>query len=152
MTRRSMTHASFTIERIFDAAPARMFKAFADPAAKRRWSAEGEGWSVEQFDTDFRVGGHERSAFRFNGGPLVHNDTVYKDIVPNERIIMSYAMSVGDDRISVSLATMEFQPSGTGTRLNFTEHGAFLDGHDNVGQREQGTRDLLEALDKELKR
>jgi hypothetical protein len=61
-------------------------------------------------------------------------------------------MTIGDNRISASLATMEFKPAGSGTRLVFTEQGAFLDGHDNVTQREKGTRELLEALALELKR
>ena len=59
MTERSVTHATFTIERNYDVSPARVFKAFEDPAAKRRWFAEGEegeGWVVEQFDADFKVG------------------------------------------------------------------------------------------------
>jgi uncharacterized protein YndB with AHSA1/START domain len=152
MTKRSVTHATFTIERAYDATPARVFQAFADPAAKRRWFAEGEGWTVEQFDVDFRVGGHERGRFRFKGGPLIANDTKYEDIVPDERIIIAYTMTIGDNRISASLATMEFKPAGSGTRLVFTEQGAFLDGHDNVTQREKGTRELLEALALELKR
>ncbi len=152
MTERSVTHATFVIERVYEATPARVFKAFEDPAAKRRWFAEGEGWQIDGFDTDFRVGGYERSRFRFKGGVPITNDTTYQDIVPNERIIIAYSMMIGENRISSSLATMEFKKEGKGTRLVFTEQGAFLDGHDNVAQREAGTRELLEALDKELKR
>ncbi len=47
---------------------------------------------------------------------------------------------------------MEFEPAGGGTKLVFTEQGAFLDGHDNVASREEGTRELLEALARELDR
>ena len=151
MIKRSVTHATFTIERVYDATPARVFDAHADVAAKRRWFAEGEGWEVEEFVSDFRPGGYERSRFRFQGGPPMRNDTVYQDIVPNERIIIAYSMMIGENRISSSLATMEFKPVGSGTRLIFTEQGAYLDGHDNVAQREEGTRGLLETLDKELK-
>jgi uncharacterized protein YndB with AHSA1/START domain len=43
MTERSVTHATFTLQRIYDAPLAKVFKAFADPAIKRRWFAEGEG-------------------------------------------------------------------------------------------------------------
>jgi hypothetical protein len=39
-----------------------------------------------------------------------------------------------------------------GTRLIFTEQGAFLDGYDDAGKRESGTGGLLDALDRELKR
>ena len=152
MIQRSVTHATFVLERVYDATPARVFQAFEDPAAKRRWFAEGEGWQIDAFDTDFRVGGYERSRFRFQGGVPITNDTIYQDIVPNERIIIAYTMTIGGNPISSSLATMEFRKEGKGTRFFFTEQGAFLDGHDNVAQREAGTRELLEALDKELKR
>ncbi len=37
MTERSVTHATFVVERLYDASPARVFAAWADPAAKRRW-------------------------------------------------------------------------------------------------------------------
>jgi hypothetical protein len=37
MGKRSVTHATFTIERTYDASAARVFNAFADPAAKARW-------------------------------------------------------------------------------------------------------------------
>jgi len=152
MTKRSVVHATFTVERNYDFPPARVFDAFADTAAKRRWFAEGDGWTIEEFVADFRPGGFERSRFRFRDGPPMRNDTVYQDIVPNERIIIAYSMMFGEDRISSSLATMEFKPAGKGTRLVLTEQGAYLDGHDNVPQREEGTRGLLEALALELKR
>src|SRR3546814_18847180 len=73
-------------------------------------------------------------------------------IVPGERIIIAYAMTVGGNRISVSQATMQFEPAGSGTRLVFTEQDAFLDGYDDAGQRAAGMRELLEALDRELRR
>ena len=39
MTERSVTHATFVIERTYHASPARVFNAFADQAAKARWFA-----------------------------------------------------------------------------------------------------------------
>jgi uncharacterized protein YndB with AHSA1/START domain len=124
--------------------------AFADPVAKRRWFAEGDGWTIEAFDVDFRVGGFERSRFRFLDGPLVTNDTVYQDIVPDERIIIAYAMTVAEKPISCSLATIEFKPQGKGTRLVYTEQGAFLDKLDQAADRERGCAGLLIALEKEI--
>lgn len=53
---------------------------------------------------------------------------------------------MNDKRISVSLATIEFRPAGAGTRLVVTEQGAFLDGYDDAGGREQGTRWLLDKV------
>lgn len=152
MTERSITHATFGIERNYDASPARVFKAFADPVVKRRWFIEGEGWTIDEFTPGFTEGGHERSRFRFGDGPPMRNETVYHEIVPDERIVLSYAMILGGMRISVSLATITFAAEGAGTRLVYTEQGAFLDGADQPADREAGCRDLLEALAVELDR
>ena len=146
-----MTHATFTLERTYDAPPPKVFKAFADPAIKRRWFVEGDGWDIEEFAGEFKVGGNERSRFRLKGGKPVRNDTTYHDIVPNERIIFAYTMTVGENRISASLATCEFKPSGSGTRFVFTEQGAFLDGFDSVSSREGGWKGLLDALGRAVK-
>lgn len=70
----------------------------------------------------------------------------------NERIVSTYDMHLDEARISVSLATVEFKPAGPGTLLVYTEQGVFLDGYDNVADRERGTRDLLDNLDAELRR
>lgn len=61
-------------------------------------------------------------------------------------------MHLDENRISVSLATVELRPEGKGTRLVFTEQGAFLDGYDDAGSREHGTRELLDALGAALRR
>jgi hypothetical protein len=45
---------------------------------------------------------------------------------------------------SVTHAT--FVIERTGTRLVFTEQGAFLDGYDGPKERERGTGELLDAL------
>lgn len=152
MTERSVAHATFSLERCYDAAPARVFSAWADPIAKRRWFVEGEGWEILAFDADFKVGGYERSRFRQKDGPAVRNDTLYQDIVPNERIVFAYTMTIGDARLSASLATAEFKPEGKRTRLVFTEQAAFLDGKDQAPSREHGWGELLDALGAELKR
>ena len=79
------------------------------------------------------------------------NDTIYLDIVHDQRIVIAYTMTVNDTRISVSLATMEFAPSGEGTRLVYTEQGAFFEGARAAKQRENGCRWLLEQLAEELR-
>ena len=152
MTERSVTHATFAIERTYDAAPARVFAAWADPAAKARWFAGPDERKGGGHELDFRVGGREHVAGGPPGGPVYTFNGLYQDIVPNERIISTYEMHMDETRISVSLATVELKPAGAGTRLIYTEQGAFLDGYDNPAQREQGTRDLLDALGAELVR
>lgn len=152
MSERSVTHSTFRIERVYEASPEQVFAAFADPAARRRWFVEGEGWDIESCELDFRQGASEHSTFRFRGGPLIRNDTTYHDVVKNERFVFSYTMVVGENRISASLGTVELTAEGDGTRLAYTEQGAHLDGHDNAEQREEGCRQLYEALAAELER
>jgi len=146
----SVVHNTFSIERSYPSSPARVFAAFANQSTKRRWFVEGEGWEIDEFSLDFRVGGHEIARFSFKGGPPMGNDTVYLDIVPEQRIVFAYTMTVGDQRISVSLATVEIAPAGAGTRLIYTEQGAFFDGIDKPAGREVGCRELLEKLGEEL--
>ena len=55
------------------------------------------------------------------GGPVHKFICLYQDIVENERIVYTYVMYVNDTRISVSLASIEFEPVATGTRLVMTE-------------------------------
>jgi uncharacterized protein YndB with AHSA1/START domain len=152
MKERSVTHTTFTIERSYPTRPQRVFAAFSDPAKKRRWFVEDEAAVVEVFEMEFRVGGNERVRFRAGNGMLLTNETVYRDIVPNQRIVMAYNMSVGDRRISSSQATMEFLPAGQGTNFIFTEQSAFFEGADGPQIREAGWRELLERLAKEMER
>ncbi len=46
----------------------------------------------------------------------------------------------------VSLATMQLKSEGGKTKLMVAEQGAFLDGYEDAGAREQGTMHLLDAL------
>ena len=66
--------------------------------------------------------------------------------MPGERIVHSYTMDRDDTRMSLSLATVELRTRDDGTHLTYTEMGAFLDGHDKVEFREEGTKQLLDNL------
>jgi uncharacterized protein YndB with AHSA1/START domain len=146
VTERSVEHATFTIERSYEAPPEQVFAAWADPAAKTRWFHGPDEWESGRHQLDFRVGGREVSSGGPKGGPVHTYTATYWDIVPNVRIVYAYEMLMDALRVSVSLATIELDAVGAGTRLTLTEHGAFLDGLDSPAQREQGTGSLLDAL------
>jgi len=59
-------------------------------------------------------------------------------------------MYSGDDRMSVSLTTVEIVPDSDGTKLAYTLQGAFLDGLDKPEARQEGTVWLLDSLGKHL--
>jgi uncharacterized protein YndB with AHSA1/START domain len=150
MSTRSVAHSTFVIERTYPVAPARVFAAFADPALKARWFGGSADASNAKLDLDFRIGGHEINRGGPDGGPVYTFEAVYQDIVTNERIVTTYGMLMDETRISFSVATVELIPEDGGTRLIYTEQGAFLDGHDTSEQRESGTRGLLDALGRAL--
>jgi len=152
MNERSVTHATFVIERTYDSVPARVFAAWADPAAKIQWFGAPDDEARKGFSLDFRVGGRETNRGGPDGGPVFTYEGLYQDIVPNERIVYTYEMQMDKRRISVSVTTVEFTPAGDGTHLVLTEQGAFLDGLDSPAQREHGTQELLHALGDALRR
>ena len=148
MEQRAVVHNTFVVERAYPVPPERVFSAFSDPAQKRRWYADSHG--VEEFEMDFRVGGHDRARFMIAHGPVkgstITSDTVYQDIVPNRRIITAYTMDINGKRMSVSQSTFEFLPIKEGTKLIFTEQGAFFENSGGPELREKGWRGLLEAV------
>jgi uncharacterized protein YndB with AHSA1/START domain len=143
---RSVVHAIFSLERVYDAAPALVFRALSDPVAKARWFEGGGGWTPIERMMDVRPGGRERAKGRWPNGVVTTFDAVYFDVVPNQRLVYGYEMRIDARKISVSLATIELAPAGAGTRLRVTEQGAFLDGYDDAGSREHGTGLLLDRL------
>ncbi len=151
MTERSAAHGIFTLERTYDASPARVFAAFATEEGKSRWFGGGDELTVIERAFDFRVGGREVLSGRWNSGKESRFDALYFDVIPDERIVYAYEMHMNGQKISVSLATVEVKPAGAGTRLVVTEQGVFLDGYDDNGSREHGTGWLLDRLGASLR-
>jgi uncharacterized protein YndB with AHSA1/START domain len=148
---RTVAHGAFHLERAYDATAEEVYRALSDKDAKSRWFFGPAGWRLIERSMDFRVGGRERVKGGFDGGVTTTFDAVYHDIVPRERIIYTYEMHLDDRKISVSLATLQIKPEDGRTRLTIDEHGAFLEGYDDAGSRERGTRELLEKLGASLR-
>ena len=143
MAERSITHGTFTVERTYPVPPSRVFQAWADPRQKAQWFGDAKGEPQEIFE--FRPGGREYSAGHHEGQTFTF-DVRYADIVPDNRIVYTYQMSLNGQNISISVATIEFQPKGKDTRMVITEMGAFLDGLDSNEQRKEGTGILIGQL------
>lgn len=154
----TLAHGTFTVERRYPASPGRVFDAWADPVVFRRWFVEAPGATIDEWAHEFRVGGLGGGRYRFGGpeNPAGFNETAFIDIVQNSRIIFSYAMGRELDgerrRESASLATVELVADGGGTRLIYTEQGAYFgeDGGAHIPLREEGCGQMLDNLGREL--
>ncbi|CAN5123993.1 SRPBCC family protein [soil metagenome] len=150
MTERSITHATFVVEKTYDAAPERVYSAWSRPEARERWFFHVGEWPVAEAQHDFREGGNEIGRFQPEaGGPIYINDARYYDIAPGERVLFAYQMYENGKRLSVSVTTVEFKAEGSGTRLVLTEQGAYFDGDDPEG-RKAGWTELTERLEREI--
>jgi uncharacterized protein YndB with AHSA1/START domain len=152
MTERNVTHAIFTVERTLDAKPARVWKAFATEAGKAAWFGPSGDWEQLEKVFDVREGGEERLKGRWASGTVTDYRARFHDIVEGERMVYAYDLFIDGNKVSVSLATLELKPAGTGTKLTLTEQGAFLDGYDDAGQREHGTNLLMDRVVEVLSR
>jgi uncharacterized protein YndB with AHSA1/START domain len=149
-TPRTTTHDGFVLERTYPASAARIFAAFATIEAKAQWFSGPEDVDPEEHTLEFRVGGREYLKIAIPDGPVFTFDSTYQDIVPDQRIVYTYEMQMDSQRISVSVATVELTPDGSGTKFTITEHGVYLDGLDTNEQRRDGTSEIFDTLAKYL--
>jgi len=134
MAERSVIHDTFSIERTYPVASARVFAAFASQEAKDAWGDTGDIGTpadAEPSEFDFRVGGRERFTVMAEGSTYLY-DALYYDIVSDQRIVYSYEMYKDGARLSVSVTTIEFAKVSDGTTLTWTDQGAYLDGIDGA--------------------
>jgi uncharacterized protein YndB with AHSA1/START domain len=146
MTLPTVAHDTFVIERTYDVPVAQVFRAWTDPVLKARWFAGSADALEAGYELDFRVGGGEVNHGGPPGGPVYTYESQFHDIVPEQRIVYTYEMSADDNRLSVSVATVQFHKHDATTHLVLTEQGVFLDGHDTAARREEGARSLLDSL------
>ncbi|MBI1198901.1 MAG: polyketide cyclase [Phenylobacterium sp.] len=144
-------HDSFVIARAYPARPAAVFRAFADPARKRRWYVDGGHATPEAYELDFREGGRERAETRLGDdtpfpGVAMIAESVHLDIRPDQRIVMAQTMTIGERRISAALITFEIRPADAGSELVMTHQAAFFEGADGPAMRRGGWEALLDGL------
>jgi uncharacterized protein YndB with AHSA1/START domain len=106
---------SLTLERRLKAAPDQVWRAWTDPQALMRWFAPSDDFETPTVECDLRVGGRYRIVMKSPDGELHDVRGVYREIVPNERLVFSWAwQSEPDDE---SIVTITLRPDGAGTEL-----------------------------------
>ena len=142
----TVAHATFVVDRTFDAPLDRVWDAFADPEQHARWFGSDPGFTETEASEDFRVGGQAVQDGQWHDGPTSRYVATYTDIVERARIVSTYDMWVGGRHLSTSLTTTELTAVEGGTRLTYTEQGVFLDGQEDGSQREAGFQGIFDVL------
>jgi uncharacterized protein YndB with AHSA1/START domain len=145
-TSSTVAHATFVVERTFDAPLDRVWDAFAVPEQHAQWFGSDAGFTETEASDDFRVGGVAVQDGQWHDGPTSRYVATYTDIVERERIVATYDMWVAGAHLSTSLATTQLEAVDGGTRLTYTEQGVFLDGTEDGSQRESGFQGIFDTL------
>ena len=78
MTERSVVHSTFVIERFYPAAPAKVYFALSNPAAKRAWFADPDSPNPNRHEMDFRVTDNSGELYYFKEAALALSRTLKK--------------------------------------------------------------------------
>jgi uncharacterized protein YndB with AHSA1/START domain len=129
-----VTRPSLTLKRRLHAAPAKVWAAWTDPEKIVRWfePAQTKDGSVRA-ELEVRIGGRFRVSFSTEDGEYHQVGGIYREVVPNERLVFSWAWHSTPER--ESLVTVSLRPDGAGTLLTLHHEQLFdqaaADGHNN---------------------
>ncbi|MDR6290282.1 MULTISPECIES: SRPBCC family protein [Inquilinus] len=137
-----LTKPSLSIRRRIAAAPARVYGAWTEPEKMMRWWGPAGAETISA-EADPRTGGRFHVAFRTPDGERHDVSGIYKEVVPDERLVFSWAWRTMPER--ESQVTLTLRPDGDGTVLILT-HEQFFDepARDNHRTGWSGALDRLE--------
>jgi uncharacterized protein YndB with AHSA1/START domain len=140
MSTQTATKPSLTLKRRLKAPPAKVFAAWTDPEKVKHWMGPGEV-KVLSVEADPRVGGRFRWVMQAPGGEIHDVSGVYREVIPNEKLVFTWAWITMPER--ESLVTVLIKPDGDGSLLTLT-HEQFFD----VEARDRHQGGWTSALDK----
>jgi uncharacterized protein YndB with AHSA1/START domain len=83
------------ITRVFDAPRHLVFQAMTEPELLKRWMLGPPGWTMPICEIDFKVGGKFRYLWRSDDGTEMKMSGVFREIVPNERVVNTATFEFG---------------------------------------------------------
>jgi uncharacterized protein YndB with AHSA1/START domain len=132
MSTQTATKPSLTLKRRLKASPAKVFAAWIDPEKIKHWMGPGEIKALSA-ECDARTGGRFRWVMRAPDGEVHDVSGVYREVVPNEKLVFTWAWKSTPER--ESLVTVLIKPDGDGSLLTLT-HEQFFD--EDARDRHQG--------------
>ena len=95
-------------------------------------------------ESDPRTGGRYRWVMQTPGGEIHDVSGVYREVIPNEKLVFTWAWKSTPER--ESLVTIEIKPDGDGSLLTLT-HEQFFDA-DARDRHQQGWNGALDKMEK----
>lgn len=132
---------SLTLKRRIKASPAKVYAAWTNPSNMGGWMGP-EGTVGTSVDADLRVGGRYHIQLRMADGEEHNVSGVYREVVPNEKLVFTWAWRSTPER--ESLVTVVLKADDGGTLLTLT-HEQFFDEAARDGHR-QGWSAALDKL------
>jgi uncharacterized protein YndB with AHSA1/START domain len=108
------------IERVFKAAPEKVFKAWTDPTILVQWWGP-EGFSVPECEMDVRAGGSWRTTMVSPKGDGHTVSGLYREISPPNRLVMTWGWQQEGQRGHETVVEVTFEPVSTGTRMRLVQ-------------------------------
>lgn len=133
---------SLAIVRKLDAAPAKIWRALTEPEMLRQWMGPSDAFTVAVAETDLREGGRYRIVMVSPDGQEHDVSGVYREIVPNKKLVYTWAWKSTPER--ESLVTIELRAEDRGTR--FTLRHEQLADEESRDHHEQGWNGCLDRL------
>ena len=131
-TTRLAEKPSLNLQRHYPVAPEKVWRAWTDPEALKRWWGPGGPEAVSVAQLDVRVGGRFRIVFGGPEGKEHECAGVYREVVPNRKLVFTWTWPNSTPERE-SLVTILFKPDGAGTELDFVHSQHFdesvRDGH-----------------------
>ena len=146
----TLAHATIVMERTYNATPKRVFAAWADVEARKRWSAPAESIRIVYEESNFQVGGRDVSRCIEPGNTDYVATVHYLDIRADQRIVFAEAVAHGNVNVSSALISMELTPVGEETRLALTMQIVAFDGSKMEDGYQFGWSAALDNLGKEF--
>jgi uncharacterized protein YndB with AHSA1/START domain len=146
----TLAHATIVMERTYNASAARVFAAWADVEARKRWSAPAESIRIEYEEADFREGGRDVSRCIEPGNEDYVATVNYIDIKRDQRIAFVEDVTHGKKRVSAALISVELATIADATRLILTMQIASFDEADMEQGYQFGWNAALDNLAKEF--
>lgn len=115
---------SLTLTRNFPVPPERVWRAWTDPQALKRWFGPGGEDPVSLAHLDVRVGGRFHIVFGGPDGKAHDVQGVYKEVVPNRKLVFTWTWPNSTPERE-SVITIELRAAGRGTELIFQQQQFF---------------------------